>query len=128
MCDMLVVCAGVCWCLSCAVTKRCACDCVTTQHPAPGCVWQPTSNSHLSTAALVHVVAVLSTYQGFRGRGGTTTQRLDGAIYAASNAALMLAQLGEEEGALKEVRGGDYAGSWLLLVTLARLVDSQTGC
>jgi hypothetical protein len=42
--------------------------------------------------------------QGFRGRGGTTTQRLDGAIYAASNAALMLAQLGEEEGALKEVR------------------------
>jgi hypothetical protein len=41
--------------------------------------------------------------QGFRGRGGTTTQRLDGAIYAASNAALMLAQLGEEEGALKEV-------------------------
>lgn len=47
--------------------------------------------------------------QGFRGRGGTTTQRLDGAIYAASNAALMLAQLGEEEGALKEV-GAPAAG------------------
>jgi hypothetical protein len=43
------------------------------------------------------------TAQGFRGRGGSTTQRLDGAIYAASNAALMLAQLGEEEGALAEV-------------------------
>lgn len=40
--------------------------------------------------------------KGFRGRGGTTTQRLDGAIYAASNAALMLAQIGEEKAALKE--------------------------
>jgi tetratricopeptide (TPR) repeat protein len=40
--------------------------------------------------------------KGFRGRGGTTTQRLDGAIFAASNAALMLAQVGDEEGALRE--------------------------
>jgi hypothetical protein len=30
-------------------------------------------------------------HQGFRGRGGTTTQRLDGAIYAASNAAMVTA-------------------------------------
>jgi hypothetical protein len=44
--------------------------------------------------------------QGFRGRGGSTTARLDGAVFAASNAALMLAQLGQAEGALKEVRGG----------------------
>lgn len=36
-------------------------------------------------------------------RNGSTTQRLDGAIYAASNAALMLAQMGDEEGALKEI-------------------------
>jgi tetratricopeptide (TPR) repeat protein len=40
--------------------------------------------------------------KGFRGRGGTTTQRLDGAIFAASNAALMLAQVGDEDGALRE--------------------------
>jgi tetratricopeptide (TPR) repeat protein len=40
--------------------------------------------------------------KGFRGRGGSTTQRLDGAIYSASNAALMLAQMGHEEAALKE--------------------------
>jgi hypothetical protein len=30
--------------------------------------------------------------------------RLDGAIFAASNAALMLAQMGDEDGAVKEVR------------------------
>jgi hypothetical protein len=30
--------------------------------------------------------------------------RLDGAIYSASNAALMLAQMGDEDGAVKEVR------------------------
>ncbi|KAF6257809.1 hypothetical protein COO60DRAFT_1271090 [Scenedesmus sp. NREL 46B-D3] len=40
--------------------------------------------------------------KGFRGRGGTTTQRLDGAVFAASNAALMLAQVGDEAGAVRE--------------------------
>jgi len=40
--------------------------------------------------------------KGFRGRNGSTTQRLDGAIYSASNGALMLAQMGDEAGALKE--------------------------
>ena len=40
--------------------------------------------------------------QGFR-NGSSTTQRLDGAIYAASNAALMLVQLGDDPRALREV-------------------------
>ncbi len=35
--------------------------------------------------------------KGFKGRGGSQTPRLDGAIFAASNAALMLAQLGERD-------------------------------
>lgn len=41
--------------------------------------------------------------KGFRGRNGSTTPRLDGAIFAASNAALMLAQLGDVDGAISEV-------------------------
>lgn len=41
--------------------------------------------------------------QGFRGRNGSTTARLDGAIFSASNAALMLAQMGDEPGALAEI-------------------------
>lgn len=40
---------------------------------------------------------------GFRGRNGGTTDRLDGAIFSASNAALMLVQMGDSEGAIKEV-------------------------
>ena len=43
--------------------------------------------------------------KGFRGRDGNTTSRLDGAIFSASNAALMLAQLGDLDGAVKEVSG-----------------------
>lgn len=39
--------------------------------------------------------------KGFRS-GASTTQRLDGAVYAASNAALALAQLGDDAGAVKE--------------------------
>ncbi len=39
-----------------------------------------------------------------RGRGGSNTARLDGAIFSASNAALMLAQLGDEEAALGEMK------------------------
>jgi len=41
--------------------------------------------------------------KGFRGRNGSTTNRLDGAVYAASNAALALVQLGEEQRATKEI-------------------------
>lgn len=41
--------------------------------------------------------------RGFRGRGGSTTQRVDGAIFAQSNAALARAQLGDLAGALKEL-------------------------
>ena len=59
------------------------------------------------TCAHVRTHNYMSTRQGFRGRGGSTTQRLDGAIYAASNAALMLAQMQDSQGALKEV------GFWL---------------
>jgi tetratricopeptide (TPR) repeat protein len=39
--------------------------------------------------------------KGFRS-GASTTQRLDGAVYAASNAALALAQLGDDAGAITE--------------------------
>ena len=39
--------------------------------------------------------------KGFRS-GASTTQRLDGAVYSASNAALALAQLGDDKGATKE--------------------------
>ncbi|KAG2431512.1 hypothetical protein HXX76_009526 [Chlamydomonas incerta] len=41
--------------------------------------------------------------RGFRARNGATTPRLDGAIFAASNAALMRAQMGDEAGALTEM-------------------------
>ena len=40
--------------------------------------------------------------KGFR-NGASTTQRLDGAIYAYSNKALATAQLGDEAGALKQL-------------------------
>lgn len=42
--------------------------------------------------------------KGFRGAGGSTTMRLDGAVFSASNAALMAVQLGQEDQAVKEVR------------------------
>jgi predicted Zn-dependent protease len=46
-----------------------------------------------------------STFQGAKGmrRGASTTARLDGAIYAAANAALMLAQSGDTDGAAAEI-------------------------
>lgn len=40
---------------------------------------------------------------GFR-YGRSTTPRLDGAVFAASNAALMLAQMGDETGAMREMQ------------------------
>lgn len=42
--------------------------------------------------------------RGFRDSRGRMTPRLDGAVYAASNAALMLVQLGDEEGAVREMQ------------------------
>jgi len=42
--------------------------------------------------------------RGFRDSRGRMTPRLDGAIYASSNAALMLVQLGDEEGAVREMQ------------------------
>ncbi|WIA36695.1 hypothetical protein OEZ86_007972 [Tetradesmus obliquus] len=58
--------------------------------------WEGAREDYLTSSQLFQQA------KGFRGRGGTTTQRLDGAIFAASNAALMLAQVGDEEGALRE--------------------------
>lgn len=58
--------------------------------------WEAARDNYLISSQLFQQA------KGFRGRGGTTTQRLDGAIYAASNAALMLAQMGGEQAALKE--------------------------
>lgn len=40
-----------------------------------------------------------------RRKGVSTTQRLDGAIYASANAALMRAQLGDDAGALRDAEG-----------------------
>lgn len=40
-----------------------------------------------------------------RRKGASTTQRLDGAIYASANAALMRAQLGDDAGALRDIEG-----------------------
>ena len=50
--------------------------------------------------------------KGFR-NGASTTQRLDGAIYAYSNKALATAQLGDEAGGVEAVGGADPAGSQL---------------
>ncbi|KXZ45732.1 hypothetical protein GPECTOR_51g718 [Gonium pectorale] len=47
--------------------------------------------------------AVFQQARGFRGRNGSTTPRLDGAVFASSNAALMRAQLGDTEGAVQEM-------------------------
>ena len=59
--------------------------------------WAAAREDYLASAE------VFQRAKGFRGRGGSTTQRLDGAIYASSNAALMLAQMGDEKGALQEM-------------------------
>jgi tetratricopeptide (TPR) repeat protein len=48
--------------------------------------------------------AAFQSASGFR-NGSSTTQRLDGAIYARSNAALATAELGDAESAIKELEG-----------------------
>ncbi|KAF5826005.1 hypothetical protein DUNSADRAFT_5427 [Dunaliella salina] len=42
--------------------------------------------------------------KGYKGPNGSSTARLDGAIFSASNAALMLAQMGDLQGAMKEMQ------------------------
>jgi len=54
--------------------------------------WDEARQDYLASAA------IFQSSQGYR-RGASTTSRLDGAIYAASNAALMRAQLGDDAGA-----------------------------
>jgi tetratricopeptide (TPR) repeat protein len=44
-------------------------------------------------------------FQTARRADATLQQRLDGAVFSTSNAALMLAQLGDEPGAIKEIQG-----------------------
>lgn len=58
--------------------------------------WSEAREQYLTSAN------IFQSSKGYRGRNGSTTQRLDGAIYASSNAALALAQMGDEDGALKE--------------------------
>ncbi|KAL4436864.1 hypothetical protein ABPG75_004003 [Micractinium tetrahymenae] len=58
--------------------------------------WQAARDSFLASAEGFQRAS------GFR-YGRSTTPRLDGAVFAASNAALMLAQLGDEEAAMKEM-------------------------
>jgi len=48
--------------------------------------------------------AAFQSASGFR-NGSSTTQRLDGAIYARSNAALATAELGDTDSAIKELEG-----------------------
>lgn len=67
---------------------------------------EPQGNCH---ASMGEWAAARSAYQaaadGFqRASGLRRGERLDGAIYAASNAALMLAQLGDEPGAVREMQ------------------------
>ncbi|KIY95987.1 hypothetical protein MNEG_11974 [Monoraphidium neglectum] len=60
--------------------------------------WREAREEYLAAAD------VFQASRGYRGRNGNTTARLDGAIFAASNAALMLAEMGDAEGAEAEMR------------------------
>ena len=59
--------------------------------------WRGAREEYLESAAL------FQTSKGFR-NGASTTQRLDGAVYASANAALAAAQLGDEAAAEREFR------------------------
>ncbi|GAX82059.1 hypothetical protein CEUSTIGMA_g9487.t1 [Chlamydomonas eustigma] len=59
--------------------------------------WEDARESYLISSE------IFQTAKGFRGRNGNTTSRLDGAIFSASNAALMLAQMGDLSKATKEM-------------------------
>jgi len=59
--------------------------------------WRGAREEYLESSNL------FQTSRGFRS-GASTTQRLDGAVYASANAALAAAQLGDEEAAEREFR------------------------
>ncbi|KAG2486622.1 hypothetical protein HYH03_014679 [Edaphochlamys debaryana] len=59
--------------------------------------WEEAREAYLTSSQLFQQA------RGFRGRNGGTTDRLDGAVFAASNAALMRAQMGDTDGALQEI-------------------------
>ncbi|GIL59205.1 hypothetical protein Vafri_13885 [Volvox africanus] len=59
--------------------------------------WEDAREQYLASAA------VFQQARGFRGRNGSTSPRLDGAIFASSNAALMRAQMGDTDGAVQEM-------------------------
>lgn len=52
--------------------------------------------------AYTSAAGIFQASKGYR-RGSSTTSRLDGAIYATANAALMRAQLGDDEGAAQDL-------------------------
>lgn len=60
-------------------------------------MWREARREYLASSALFQQA------RGMRGRNGSTTDRLDGAVYAASNAALVLVELGDDQSALEEV-------------------------
>eukprot|EP00889_Picochlorum_renovo_P003267 jgi/Picre1/30297/NNA_005661.t1 len=61
--------------------------------------WKDARNKYLSSARGFQTSRVSN------GRAGGMQRRLDGSIFAFSNAALMAAQLGDDETALKEMKG-----------------------
>jgi tetratricopeptide (TPR) repeat protein len=83
--------------------------------------WQEARQAYLEASEMFQRAS------GFRGRGGSTTARLDGAIFAASNAALALAQLGDVHAATKEVErvARRAPGSADMRAALAALYWSQ---
>lgn len=60
--------------------------------------WREARRDYLASSELFQKA------KGMRGRNGSTTDRLDGAVFSASNAALMLVQMGEEEEAIQEMK------------------------
>ncbi|CAG9460624.1 unnamed protein product [Pedinophyceae sp. YPF-701] len=83
--------------------------------------WQDARDDYLASARGFQMA------KGFRSPTGSTTQRLDGAIFASSNAALMLAQLGDEAGATKEMEriARRAPGSSDMKIALSALYWSQ---
>mmetsp|Transcript_12807 Transcript_12807/g.34933 ORF Transcript_12807/g.34933 Transcript_12807/m.34933 type:complete len:377 (+) Transcript_12807:51-1181(+) len=60
-------------------------------------MWKEAREDYLTSSQLFQQA------KGYKGPNGSSTARLDGAIYSASNAALMLAQMGDLKGAMKEM-------------------------
>ena len=79
--------------------------------------WRGAREEYLESAAL------FQTSKGFR-NGASTTQRLDGAVYASANAALAAAQLGDEAAAEREFR----AARGVRQIALTRAPRSPRSC